>query len=93
MIQDILIIMAISNLITEQQIARRQIIKWFKPENYLGFSGYKRFFYDLLSCWTCLTVWLAPLYLLVSGAPIGLQYINITLISMLLVDIIQKLKR
>jgi hypothetical protein len=90
---DILTIIAISNLISEQSLPRSIVNKIFKPENYLNYSGYKRFFYDLLGCWSCLTVWISVIYMATKQVDLGLQYIYIPLIAMLLVDIIQKLKR
>jgi hypothetical protein len=84
---------AIANLITEQKISRNYINNWFKPENYLRFRSWKRWIYDGLSCWSCLTVWVSVIYLIINGEPLGLQYIKVPLINMLVVDIIQKLKR
>lgn len=47
MILQILIIISISNLISEQKIARDFIHRYlFDPVNYLNYSGYKRFFYE-----------------------------------------------
>jgi hypothetical protein len=90
---DYIIPIAIANLISEQMIVRNLVNRIFKPENYLYFSGSKRFVYDLLSCWTCLTVWTTVIFLLIKQEPLGLQYIYMPLINMLVVDIIQKLKR
>ena len=93
MITDLLIILAISNLIVEQSIIRNLINKLFKPENYLHFSGYKRFIYDLLSCWPCTTFHIGWIYMILKQDPISLQYIYIPLIAMLVADVTLKIKR
>lgn len=93
MITDIIIILAIANLITEQKIARDQINKLFKPEHYLDFSGPKRFIWDLLSCWSCTSFHVGWIYLLVNQEPLSIQYIYYPLIAMMISDVIQKLKR
>jgi hypothetical protein len=90
---DYLIPIAIANLISEQMIVRNVVNKIFKPENYLNYTGSKRFVYDLLSCWVCLSVWTTVIFLLIKQEPLGLQYIYMPLINMLVVDIIQKIKR
>ena len=88
-----LIPIAVANLIAEQQIVRKIIVRWFKPEHYLNFSPTKRFIFDLLSCWTCLSVWTSVIYLILNAVSPNLQYIYVPLINMLVVDVIQKLKR
>jgi hypothetical protein len=93
MIIQILTILAISNLITEQKISRDIINKIFKPENYLLFSGWKRFTYDLLSCWVCSSFHVAWIYLLINQEPLSIHYITTPLITMLVADIIQKFKK
>jgi len=92
MILDIVIVLAIANLITEQTITRRLINNIFKPEHYLTFSGWKRFIYDLISCWSCTSFHIGWIYLIVKQEPISLQYIIIPLIAMMVADVILKLK-
>jgi len=90
---DYIIPIAIANLITEQTIFRNFINRIFKPEDYLYFNKSKKFIYDLLSCWTCLTIWTSLIYLILKQDTTLLQYLYIPLINMLVVDIIQKIKR
>jgi len=90
---DYIIPIAIANLITEQTIGRNLINKIFNPKNYLEFNGFEKALYDVYSCWTCLTVWTTVIFLLIKQEPISIHYIYIPLINMLVVDIIQKLKR
>jgi hypothetical protein len=90
---DYLIPIAIANLISEQSIIRNLINKWFEPRNYLNYTGSKRFVYDLLSCWTCLSVWTTLIFLLIKQEPIWIHYLYQPLTNMLIVDIIQKIKR
>jgi hypothetical protein len=89
---DYLTIIAIANLISEQTIVRSIVVKWFKPENYLGFSGTKKFIFDLLSCPACLSFHIGWLY---PGILYGFSIDCIVngLICMLIYDIILKLKR
>ncbi len=88
-----LIPIAIANLISEQSIVRNIINRIFNPNGYLNWKGPKRFIYDLISCWTCLTVWVSVIFLIINGKPIDIQYIYTPLVNMLVVDIIQKIKR
>lgn len=90
---DILVPIALANLVSEQKIIRNLVLKVWKPENYLKWTGIKRWSFDLISCWTCLTVWTTLLYIILKQEPLGLQYIYQPLVNMLLVDIIQKIKR
>lgn len=90
---DIIIPIAIANLITEQKIGRDLIMKLYNPVNYLGFKGIKKWSFDLLSCWTCLSFHTSWIFLLLKQEPLSIQYIYIPLMNMLIVDVIQKIKR
>lgn len=90
---DILIPIAVANLISEQKIVRDLVNRLYDPTNYLKFTGIKRFTYDLLSCWVCLSFHTTWIYLLLKQEPDLIQYIYIPLTNMLIVDVIQKIKR
>lgn len=90
---DIIIPIAIANLISEQKIVRDLVNRLYDVTNYLNFRGIKRFSYDLLSCWVCLSVWTTIIYLMLKQEPEWIQYIYTALTNMLIVDIIQKIKR
>jgi hypothetical protein len=64
---DILIILAISNVFTEQKIGRTVVNFLFniKPENFLYMRGFKKFFYELFSCWSCLSFHVAYIYYII----------------------------
>ena len=90
---DYIIPIAIANLISEQTIGRNLVNKIFNPKNYLQFNGFEKTLYDVYSCWTCLTVWTTLIFLMSKQEPISIHYMYTPLINMLVVDIIQKIKR
>ena len=89
----ILVILAIANLITEQKIVRDVVIKIFNPEFYLEWSKIKRFFFDMISCFSCLSFHVGWIYLLATSHPFGFDYIIYPLVCMLIADTLLKLKR
>lgn len=62
---DLIIILSIANLITEQTIGRNLVFKFFKPQNYLNYSGIKKFILDILTCTNCLSVWISFIWLII----------------------------
>jgi hypothetical protein len=90
--KDILIILAISNLITEQTIVRDIINKLFDSSNYRNFSNTKNFFYGMISCWSCFSFHCGWIYTLIIMGP-SIDCIVNGLIAMLIADTINKLKR
>lgn len=87
-----ILVLAIANLITEQTITRRIILYFFKPENYLQFSGIKRFIFDLLSCPVCISFHIGYIYALLSGFSLP-EALKMALICMFIYDVILKIKR
>jgi hypothetical protein len=62
-ILDLILIMGITNLISEQTIGRRVVFYFYKPENYLNYNGYKKTIFDILTCPHCLSVWISIIWL------------------------------
>jgi hypothetical protein len=92
MIELYLLILAISNLISEQSIVRNRILKLFGVENYLNWRGVKRFTFDLLSCPSCLSFWVGSIVALILSLSV-LEAIKIGLIAMFIYAVIEKIKR
>lgn len=91
---DGLTVMAISNLISEQKITRDFLHKYFyNTNNYLDWGGPKRFFYDMISCWSCLTFHVSWIWMAANQVELSLQYIWWPLIMMMIVDVVLKIKR
>lgn len=64
-ILDLIVILAMANLITEQTIGRNLVYKIFRPDlNYLQWGGVKRFFHGLVTCMNCTTVWISFVWLI-----------------------------
>ncbi len=95
LITSVLTIVGISNIITNQDIGRRLInyVLRFKPENYLMMGGIRRFLFDITHCQSCLSFYVALIYMVgVSGLidiPL-LMWIQIPIISVLFSWIIDK---
>jgi hypothetical protein len=91
---DILIVMAISNLITEQTIGMRFVGLFLEKigvrrENFLTIGGWKKWLAEVLTCWNCLSVYVGLIWWLIFGGNI----LHLTLLPLLFIDIIQKIKR
>lgn len=83
---EILFIIAISNLITEQKIGR-DIVNYIIPyENYNKFSKLKRFIHSILTCPACNSVYVTIIYELFNLKTLNLQFIMWPLIIMLIID-------
>jgi hypothetical protein len=92
MIEVYLLILAISNLITEQKIIREPIMRWFRCESYMSFNPIKKKIFDLISCPTCLSFWVGGIVALILGLSL-LEAIKIGLIAMFIYAVIEKLRR
>lgn len=90
---DIIIPIAIANLLTEQKIGRDLVNTFFDYTNYINWSKSKKFFHNLITCLPCSTVWITLIFLLLKQEPDLLQYIYIPLTNMLISDIIIKIKK
>jgi hypothetical protein len=91
---DFLYVIAISNLLTEQTIGVRLVMLLLdkigvKRENYIQISGWKKWLAEILTCWNCLTVWVGILWWLIIGG----NLLELTILPLLIVDVIQKIKR
>lgn len=92
---DLVLILAISNLVTEQKIMRDVVLRIFNVENYINFGRVKRFIFNGLSCNTCFSVWVSFIYLLFNnilfdkGHDIK-SYIVIPLVVLLSASILNK---
>jgi hypothetical protein len=87
-----LLVLAIANLITEQNILRIPIMKLFGVEDYQNWGDVKRFIFDLLSCGSCTSFWVGSINGLIIGLGV-LGSIKIGLIAMFLYAVLEKLKR
>lgn len=88
---DILLVLSITNLITYQKIVREYIIlKIFDINKYLDWNPVKRFFFNLISCSSCLGFHLAWIYELIKYGNIDFIYpLIIMYISYLIEKIIK----
>ena len=93
-ILDLILILAFSNLITEQKIGRDIILRFFNTENYLNWSKYRRFIFDALSCFQCFSVWISIAWLIYYTISVEEQnimlYIVVPCITLLSTYIIQR---
>ncbi len=87
-----LTVLALTNLFCEQSICRQPINRWFDSPNYRNFTHIKRFFYDLISCPSCLGFHLGWIYHLAFTGLI-LPSLQFGLIVMFLYAVLEKLKR